>query len=394
MSDGLVAGLALAVAAVLCVAGLWLLRRPRRALPVAAPAAPGVPGGDGELDGLLQAAATRLRTAGEARRLADWPVLVVLGDGNAAKTNQVIHAGVELELLAGQVYHGDAVVPTRSVNLWRAGAGLVAEVGSPLLRDDGRWPRLVAGLAPARQEQARRAALVCFDAERLLRPGAAETAVAMGQFLRDRVASLGAAWGPFPVYVLFTKADRIPCFAEFVSLLEPEQTKEILGATLRAPAPGGPVAGTEPVTAAFDRLCLALADRRTDLLARESHRERAGRAYEFPREMRKLRGAVAGLLAHWSAPPGNGPFLRGFYFSGVRSAAAGDWLLATEHTTPLSSSATSLFEAASTPPTTATGQPRELRVPQRLFLRSLFRDVLLADPLGVGEQTARVSSGR
>ena len=44
-------------------------------------------------------------------------------------------AGLEPELLAGQVYQGDAVAPTRSLNLWFARQWLVIDPAGGLLAD-------------------------------------------------------------------------------------------------------------------------------------------------------------------------------------------------------------------------------------------------------------------
>src|SRR5208283_3584978 len=77
---------------------------------------------------------------------------------------------------------------------------------------------------------------------------------------------------------------------------------------------------TARISGAFDTLYLSLADRRIKLLAQEFDAGKLPTTYEFPREFRKLRTLLVQLLVDVCRPSQlrRGPFLRGFYFTGVR----------------------------------------------------------------------------
>ena len=74
------------------------------------------------------------------------------------------------------------------------------------------------------------------------------------------------------------------------------------------------------LTAAFNDLFYSLCDRRLDYIPREHDPSGIPGAYEFPREFRKIRNTLVQLLVDLCRPSQLqvSPFLRGFYFSGVR----------------------------------------------------------------------------
>src|ERR1022692_4722386 len=181
-----------------------------------------------------------------------------------------------------------------------------------------------AGVA-SQSAQAARAVLVCYDAETFTRPGAQEAATAAARNLRTRLGEMSQAFGiNLPVYVLFTKMDRLPFFTEYVRNLTKEEAGQVVGATIpmRDVRAGG-VYGEEQtarLTADFERLFHSLADARPEFLGRETDATKQPGAYEFPREFRKIRPAVVQFLVDLCQPSQLtvGPFLRGFYFTGVR----------------------------------------------------------------------------
>src|SRR5262249_57954790 len=61
-------------------------------------------------------------------------------------------------------------------------------------------------------------------------------------------------------------------------------------------------------------------EKRIEYLLREAAGERLPSIYEFPRDLRKLRGIVSQFLIELTKPTqlGANCFLRGFFFSGVR----------------------------------------------------------------------------
>lgn len=378
------------VAAVLVL--LYLLARAR------ARQEPEIEGGDdiGQAIAAAEArlAASNLTTESHIGRL---PLAVVLGTSGSTKSSVLMHSGLDPELLAGEVMRGDTVVPTDPVNVWYAHGTILVEAGGRLLEDAARWRRLLRQLRPrrlaaafGRGRQAPRIAIVCFACDDFLKPGASQNVAATARHLRARLGEIAQELGiRLPVYVLFTRADRVPYFADYVRNFTNEEAHQVVGATLPLSADtGGAWAERESrrLNDAFGRIVHALSLRRLDVLTREAQEGVRAAAYEFPREMRKLVDPAVQLLLDVFRPSQLGvtPFLRGVYFTGVRPVVITDVAaqsLPAARATP-DAGATSVFSAAmmrqaAQPAPVAPGAGR--KVPQWVFLQRLFRDVVLRD---------------
>src|SRR5664279_5677955 len=326
----IVLGLVLVALIVLVV--WFLLQRKKEKAAAAGAEAAADPGGAGseEIDSLVREAERRLAASKQGDRLGNLPIFLLVGDTGSTKTSVMVNAGLEPELLAGLVYRDNNLVPTRTANLWFSRRTIFVEAGGKLLTEPAKWTRLIRKLQPrgsvtSPSAQAPRAVLVCYDAETFTRPGAQESATAAARNLRARLGEMSQAFGiNLPVYVLFTKMDRLPFFTEYVRNLTKEEAGQVLGATIpmRDVRAGG-VYGEEQtarLTADFERLFRSLADARPEFLGRETDATKQPGAYEFPREFRKIRPAVVQFLVDICQPSQLtvGPFLRGFYFTGVR----------------------------------------------------------------------------
>jgi type VI secretion system protein ImpL len=373
---------------------LVLRARSRRALPDAADT-------DADDIGLaLAAAQSRLASARSAAesRLARLPVVLVLGPTGSTKTSVLAHSGLDAELLAGEVSRGDMPVPTNPLTVWYAQGTVFVEAGGRLLEDPARWQRLVrllrpSGLAAAvgRGTQAPRAAVVCFAAEEFLQPNASAAVTATAQRIRARLAEISQELGiRLPVYVLFTKTDRLPCFAEYVRSLSTEEAQQVVGVTLPlVPETGGSWAEVQArrLQTSFERLVRSLSVARLDLLSRESQESQRAAAYEFPRELRKIADLAVQFLVDATRPSqlGMNPLLRGFYFTGVRPVVLSD--IAADAAPPAAAAAPAAGATAVFNPAMLRQQPMQpmpavhggRRVPQWVFLHRLFREVLLGD---------------
>ncbi|MGB7718501.1 MAG: type VI secretion protein IcmF/TssM N-terminal domain-containing protein, partial [Bryobacteraceae bacterium] len=342
-----------AILAVLGIGGavvfiwLWSKVRPQSA---GAAGATGVPSGpDDEIDSLVRDAEGRLASSNLAQgaKLSNLPVVFVIGEPGSTKTSTLLNSGLDPELLAGNVYQDNAVAPTRVANIWFARGMVFVEAGGKLLSEAGRWARLLQRLRPGRQ--APRAALLCFDAESFTRAGSADSLTAAARTLQARLGEISQRFGiSFPVYVLFTKMNRVAFFEDFVRNLGNQEAGQVLGATLPMAQPGATgiyaEVETRRLSAAFDGLFYSLADRRIVLLPRENDPQKVPGAYEFPREFRKLRNGLVQFLVDVCRPSQlrASPFLRGFYFSGVRPVVVQD----TPVEAPRPSAQRSPFEAA------------------------------------------------
>jgi type VI secretion system protein ImpL len=318
------------------VAYLWTEARAVAAA-AKAMAAPGSGVSADEQAQMLNEAEERLRSSnlGRGARFGSLPALFVIGARGSTKTTMIVQSGLDPELLAGQVYQeGNIVSPTRFVNAWFARQWVFIEAGAAALADAAQWSKLIHRMRPGQMQtadrkgaQAPRAALVCFDCEEFLKGHAAESAAASARNLHDKLAAISQSLGiSLPVYVLFTKADRIPYFLDYFQTLANEEAAQVLGATLPAGTGSGVYDEEQSakLNAAFDQLYYSLAEHRIDFLAREGDAQRVPGAYEFPREFRKLRNLVVRFLLDVCRPSqlNATPFLRGFYFSGVRPSGS------------------------------------------------------------------------
>jgi len=382
----------------------WLRERDKER---AAQMAQGVAGGAAEIEVLIHEAESRLQASqlGREASIGNLPVFFVVGESGSAKTSVVLHSGLEPELLAGHTGQDKVPLPTRAANLWFTRKFIFAEAGGQLLSEPAGWARFVKKLAPGQLHsvfgkgtQAPRAALVCVDCESFMKPGAAEAMGASSERLRARLREISQFLGvSLPVYVLFTRADRLQFFQDYVRNLTNEEATTVLGATLPMVSYAGEVYAeqqTARVSAAFDNLVYSLAEKRLLYLPREYDATKRPSVYEFPREFRKLQPMLVQLLVDLCRPSQlrTGPFLRGFYFSGVRPiviTAPVPTLVKEEPLTQADAGkgalrATGLFdvrklEAQKARPPMAEEAGESRRVAQWTFLPHLFNDVLLKD---------------
>lgn len=364
---------------------------------LAAATAPARPKEPDALELGLDQARRKLRAAGGSGP-GRVPALVLLGPDGSAKTTAVLRSGIEAELLAGEALRGDQPVPTEAVNVWLARGTLFVEAAPAVMADEERWSRLVRRLRPDRMaaavgrgELAPRSAVVCFSCEEFLQPGASRAVPETARRLRARLGTLAHALGTrLPVYVLFTKADRIPYFTDYVRNLTDEEARQILGATLEVAEltdPGDHVAReTSRLGEAFRTIFRAMARKRLPVLDRENDHEVRLGAYEFPREFLKLADPATEFLVELCRPVqiGVSPFLRGFYFTGVRPVVVRDTAAASAPAPDPGGApvgATSVFDASRFRQQ-AEAAPRGAgarKVPQWVFLSRVFREVILAD---------------
>jgi type VI secretion system protein ImpL len=356
-----------------------------------------------ELEVLCREAEARLATSslGPAAKLTTLPLFLVMGERGTTKTTVVVNSGLEAELLAGQVYQDNTVTPTKTANIWFARNHLLVETAASVIDDDKRWAALIRRVRPGRlsavskTQQAPRAALVCVGSDAFLSPGGAEATIATARKLHARLSEISKHLGiNFPVYVLFTRLDRTSFFHDFAATMTNEEASQVFGAAL--PALTGEAKRiysdeqSARLTQAFDVLYYSLCGKRPDVLARENDEAKLPGSYEFPREFRKLRSGVVQFLVELGRPSQltSAPFLRGFYFTGVRPVIVRENSPAPARLVPetgrarFSSEATSLFRSVEQPgaaPAQAPPAAAQRRVPQWVFLPHLFSNVLLAD---------------
>jgi type VI secretion system protein ImpL len=376
--------------------------------------------GAGEVDLLVRDAVRRLKRSamGRGASLGNLPLIFLVGDPGSAKTTTIIHSALDPELLAGHVYQDSSVVPTRIANFWYTRQAVFVDGGGPIFSQPDVWKRLIKLVQPGRvasagkKQQAPRAAVVCFDYENFLRQGANEATLSAARRLGTRLNEVSQLLGiSFPIYVLFTRCDRIGArqdggslFLDYVAGLSKDETAQVLGATLpvRSLQATGVYAEEETrrLEKAFDELFYSLSDKRLELLPFAGQTDKVPGIYEFPRELRKRRDLLVQFLVDLARPSqlSVNPFLRGFYFTGVRPIVIEDVAAAPEAQSPdagFNPNATVVFGAggirAHAPVESFRSASR--RVPDWVFLSQLFNEVLLKDRVALSASgfSSRVS---
>ncbi|HET8636408.1 MAG TPA: type VI secretion protein IcmF/TssM N-terminal domain-containing protein, partial [Acidobacteriaceae bacterium] len=383
--------IALGVAAATIILVMYFKDRRRNA------ATKGVHGGS-ELDALLRDAEKRLAASQRSgpKSLDSLPLLYVLGEANSAKTTAVLKSGLDPELLAGQIYRDQDVMPTPVANLWYTQSCAIVEAGDAVRKSPALWSKLIRKTRPKAYRSAMgsqapvRAAVVCISCEQFLGAGASEatlsSARSTNQMLRDLAQHLGTE---VPVYVVLTKLDRVPNFTEFVRNLSTEEVAQPLGLALpRGESSTGLYAekAMSLVAHSLDKLIFSLGEFRLELLTRETDQKNVDPVYEFPREMRKLRNNLASYLVELARPShlNANPYLRGFYFTGVRAHLVQQMVsapAASAQPQPVGGGATQMFSLEQMRAATAAPTPQVVaqKVAQWCFLPRLFPSVILED---------------
>lgn len=383
-------------------AGIYLWLRSKQ------PARPGTNSGDPEIDALCKDVDTKLALSKTAQgaKISNLPLVFMIGENGSVKTTSLINSGLEPELVSGLVYQGSDIVPTRMANVFLARQTLFMDTCGGFMNDPNRWRSLVRRLAPGHlksvvgaKAQSPRAAVVCFDGETFFRQGGNETSTVIARRINERLVEISAQLGiRVPVYVLFTRMDRMQFFLDFVRNIGNEEALQIFGATLPIVPPdaGGIYSEQETnrLTEQYTLLTHSLCDKRLLLLPRENDPTKLPGAYEFAREFTKLRRPLVQFLVDLCKPSQlrTSPFLRGFYFTGVRPIvvddSAGLQAARQQHQSaidPGGAGATKIFKMgpggsmAQQGPSFTPQVGATRKVPQWTFLGRLFNDVILAD---------------
>ncbi len=384
------------------VATLWYINRVNAGGGGAADSSPDII----HLRALMRDADRRIHQAGRpgVKSLSALPLLYVIGDQNSAKTQTVLRSGLDPELLAGAVYQDQQVAATQLVNLWLAGNWAIAESGGAMLQQQPLWMQFIKGTRPARlgsvfSKNSRlpaRIALVCVSVERILAPNTIEQIRTLAQELNQKLRQLSQTLGvALPVYVLFTKLDRIGSFSEYANRLTEEEVQLPVGSLLPALEANSGVyseAAAAAIAEQFDQLVFALSEFRVEALSRGGELPELARAYEFPRDLRKLRQGMISFLVELARPSqiGVNPFLRGFFYSGMRAhfvqSVLDVGLASARPQRALNTDATQAFSFSTLqnqPAERQSQSPAMRKEPQWVFLPQLISRTVLADTLAL-----------
>ena len=353
---------------------------------------------EAEIAETLSLATRRLLASGVAGKggLKTLPVVLFMGPGRSAKTSVVQQAGMEVDFLAGDGDGGEPPPPTPNLNLWLCRKTVFLEVGEGILESRPKWMRVLDTLRSGSwsgmfKDEPPRVAVVCVGSEWLTGKDAAGFNV-LAKVLRVKLNEAADALDRhLPVYVLFTKADQLPHFTEFVRNLTEAEASEPLGVTL--PLSEGEDPGLynrwqgKRLEEALESVFHGLARRRVEVMAREGNPQDKTAAYEFPREFRKVTDLAKEFLLELTRPSQLriSPFLRGFYFTGIRPVSL-DARPEPAVAAPMPQAhkgATMVFDPSQIPGGPPPPPASRGRVAQWTFLGRLLPEVVLPDGVAI-----------
>ena len=359
-------------------------------------------GAKSELDLLLNDANRKLRESQQgAKTLEFLPLLYILGDAGSAKTTMVLQSGLEPELLAGSASQSGEQASTQILNLWYTRFAAFLEIGPTIRQSNALLARLMYRTRATAYRSAfgtgapPRAVLVCLSADQLLAQGA-DSLLGSARTAGAQLREISRVFGmPVPIYVIVTKLDRVPHFEEYARNLSDDEVRQLLGAPLaRIDSSAGTYAdqAARILAGTMEALVFKLGGFRVEMLHRENEPANVPGVYEFPREFGKLRKNLSQYLVELCKPSqlSANPYLRGFYFAGVRARVVERVAAA-----PVAAQASVTKDAGATqflnlsiqhaqagfkpPGKLAAPVVTSARVPQWTFLPRLLPEAILAD---------------
>lgn len=274
-----------------------------------------------------------------SRYLYELPWYLIIGAPGSGKTTALRNAGLQFPL--GDVLGQDrvrGVGGTRDCDWWFTSqavlidtAGRFTTQDSDAARDRETWSGFLGLLRKARPRQPINGVLVTVSVQDLLGLSAADREDQAGR-VRQRLQELQQQLGiRFPIYLLVTKTDLLPGFADHFSQLDKEMRATPWGVTFPLGADGDVAPGSleslpEQIRALSQRLQAAVVGR----LQAETDVHRRQRIYGFALQFAALQDLLQPYVRQvFAATALEQPaFLRGVYFiSGTQEGTPIDRLL-------------------------------------------------------------------
>lgn len=334
------------------------------------------------------------------RQLYELPWFMMIGTPGAGKTTAILNSGLQFPE-AGQMSAASLKAlgsGTTNCDWWFTNEAVLIDTAGryahqqeqqnaeTTAHNHAEWKGFLGLLRKHRPRAPINGAVLTFSAPELLETSKGGL-TALAATMRTRLAELRQELGiRFPVYVLVTKLDVLPGFAEYFHALTAEGRAQVWGFTLALPADGAqPAAGSLQARCA-DEIRLLEARLEAGInnrLIEEFENDRRRKLYALPQEFRCLSALLLdtiGLVFLDSRYDDTqlDSALRGVYFS---SATQSDAVIAADKTTLLQRLRGGLARMASggdkgTGPAAPATEPTGYR---SFFLRNLFQQVIIAE---------------
>jgi type VI secretion system protein ImpL len=335
--------LSLILLTILVVAGIWAWRIHKRRQ-AAAELERGIAGTEevaddaSVLQDTMKDALATLRRASKANGdyLYDLPWYVIIGPPGSGKTTALVNSGLKFPLTRGTAPEAIAGTGgTRYCDWWFTEeavlidtAGRYTTQDSDPKADRASWLAFLDLLRKNRPKQPINGVLVAISVEDLLTAGHEEI-TAHANAVRKRLLELHEHLKvDFPVYALFTKADLIAGFMEFLGGLNEAERRQVWGHTFQTKDKTRNMIGEVPPE--FDALVERLNEQMPDHLQDEPTPTGRVILFGFPSQVASAKKAIVEFLNRVFEPTRyhSNATLRGFYLtSGTQQGTPIDQLI-------------------------------------------------------------------
>ncbi|MBL8730080.1 MAG: type VI secretion system membrane subunit TssM [Planctomycetes bacterium] len=260
------------------------------------------------------------------------PWYILIGPPGSGKSTLLRESGLSFPYMTKGRSAIRGLGGTKNCDWWFADRGILLDTAGRYTteaEDRDEWMAFLRLLKRGRGRRPVNGAIVAIGLAELVEATDAELSL-YAENVRDRIDELTRELQiVFPIYVVFTKCDRLRGFVETFDTLNKEQRKQVWGFTFPFER-GKDFRLAEQFGKEFDELYRALTVRRVDLLASDHFKKRKAQVYAFPLQFLGLKERLQGFLDQLQQP---NPYqevspVRGIYFtSGTQEGTTIDRIL-------------------------------------------------------------------
>lgn len=260
------------------------------------------------------------------------PWYILIGPPGSGKSTLLRESGLSFPYMTKGRSAIRGLGGTKNCDWWFADRGILLDTAGRYTteaEDRDEWMAFLRMMKRGRGRRPINGAIVAIGLAEIVEATDAELSL-YAENVRDRIDELTRELQlVFPIYLVFTKCDRLRGFVETFDTLTKEQRRQVWGFTFPfARQKGFDTAGE--FGREFDELYKALCVRRVDLLASDHFKKRKAQVYAFPMQFLHLKERLQTFLSQVQQP---NPYqevspVRGIYFtSGTQEGTTIDKIL-------------------------------------------------------------------